>query len=147
MSARFTHKATGGEPIDEINIGDDMADVEISGNGDDEDELFDYIEVPEDVSESKLKYTRTKNASPRMTNSSWMALMTSTPLMKPPPPPEKKKMMMMMMERAKGTIPSTTTTSLVISASVSSLLSMPPPQPPFSAQLCAHRPTMLRPSS
>ncbi|KAH4906921.1 hypothetical protein HBI80_077810 [Parastagonospora nodorum] len=45
----------GGEPIDEINIGDDMADVEISGNGDDEDELFDYIEVPEDPEDDEFK--------------------------------------------------------------------------------------------
>jgi hypothetical protein len=55
LSTGFTHKATGDEQIDEINIGDDMADMEIPGDGDDEDELLDYGEVLEDVSESTLR--------------------------------------------------------------------------------------------
>lgn len=71
MRALLT-RLPGEEPIDEINMGDDMANVEIMGDGDDEDELFDYGEVLEDVSESRLgAYELTMSARGRRIQAGW----------------------------------------------------------------------------
>jgi hypothetical protein len=53
LSSLRSHSAsltnTGDELVDQINVEDDLADMEISVDVDDEEELFDYGKAPESV--------------------------------------------------------------------------------------------------
>lgn len=44
----------GDEPIDQVQLEDDLVDMDIMGDGDDDEEIMDDNEVPDDVSTLKL---------------------------------------------------------------------------------------------
>jgi hypothetical protein len=44
----------GDESMDQFNLKEDMADMELAADGDDEGELFDAAKIPEEVRDSKL---------------------------------------------------------------------------------------------
>jgi hypothetical protein len=48
---RPTHNFTGGEPVDEVLLEDQLTDMDVAADGDDDDMVFDEALVAEEVSE------------------------------------------------------------------------------------------------
>jgi hypothetical protein len=48
---RPTHNFTGGEPVDEVLLEDQLTDMDVAADGDDDDMVLDEALVAEEVSE------------------------------------------------------------------------------------------------